>query len=108
MPHHPFELPFFSVAYPKIAVSTFSGEWGRYAPVTAAIVHEPSSLRSSRDSHRVHMTFSDTFNHTANQRSIGGLIVETRFYPPEVQMDGRDMPWLATFLQKMLIIISTC
>ena len=28
------------------------------------------------------MAFSDTFNHTANQRSIGGLIVEARFYPP--------------------------
>ena len=45
------------------------GDWGRYAPVTAAIGHEPSSLRSSRDGHRVHMTFSDTSNHTANQGS---------------------------------------
>jgi hypothetical protein len=34
-----------------------------------AIGHEPSSLRSSRDGHRVHMTFSDTSNHTANQGS---------------------------------------
>ena len=57
-------------------------DWGRYAPVTAAIGHEPSSLRSSRDGHRVPMTLSDTSNHTANQRSIGDLIVETRFYPP--------------------------
>ena len=82
MPHQPFELPFFSVAYPKIAVSTFSEGWGRYAPVTAAIGHEPSSLRSSRDGHQAPLTLSDTFNHTANQRSIGDLIVETRFYPP--------------------------
>ena len=58
------------------------GDWGRYAPVTAAIGHEPSSLRSSRDGRRVPMTFSDTSNHTANQRSIGDLTVETRFYPP--------------------------
>ena len=57
-------------------------DWGRYAPVTAAIGHEPSSLRSSGDGHRVPMTFSDTSNHTANQRSIGDLTVETRFYPP--------------------------
>ena len=28
------------------------------------------------------MTFNDASNHTANQRSIGGLIVETRFYHP--------------------------
>jgi hypothetical protein len=28
------------------------------------------------------MTFSDTFCHTANQRSIGDFTVETRFYPP--------------------------
>ena len=81
MPRHPFELPFFSVVYPQKHVSTFSGEWGRYAPVAAAIGHEPSSLRSSRDGHRLPMTFSDTSNHTANQRSIGDLKVETRFYP---------------------------
>ena len=58
------------------------GDLGRYAPVTAAIGHEPSSLRSSRDGHRVPMTFSDTSNHTAKQMSIGDLTVETRFYPP--------------------------
>jgi len=28
------------------------------------------------------MTLSDTSNHTAKQRSIGDLVVETRFYPP--------------------------
>ena len=59
-----------------------SEDLGRYAPVTAAIGHEPSSLRSSGDGHRVPMTFSDTSNLTANQGSIGDLIVETRFYPP--------------------------
>ena len=60
----------------------FPEDWGRYAPVTAAIGHEPSSLRSSGDGHRVPMTFSDTSNLTANQGSIGDLIVESRFYPP--------------------------
>ena len=41
MPHHPFELPFFSVVYPQKAVSRkpflpLSEDWGRYAPVMAA------------------------------------------------------------------------
>ena len=54
-------------------------EWGRYAPVTAA---SPPSVRPSRDDHRATLTFSDTFCHIAVQRSIGDLIVETRFYPP--------------------------
>ena len=70
---------------------TFSGEWGRYAPVTAAIGHEPSSLRSRRDGHRAPMTLSDTSNHTTNQRCIGDRIVETRFYPHvknETRMTG--------------------
>ena len=53
----------------------FSEDLGRYAPVTAA---SPLSVRPSRDDHRASLTFSDTFN----QSSIGGLIVETRFYPP--------------------------
>ena len=57
----------------------FSEDWGRYAPVTAA---SPPSVRPSRDGHRASMTFNDASNHTANQRSIGGLMVETRFYPP--------------------------
>ena len=53
-----------------------------FSPRSTENGHEPSSLRSSRDGHRVPMTFSDTSNHTANQRSIGDLTVETRFYPP--------------------------
>ena len=55
----------------------FSEDWGRYAPVTAA---SPSTGRPSRDGHRASLTFSDVFCHIAVQRSIGGLIVETRFY----------------------------
>ena len=58
------------------------GDWGRFAPVTAAVGHEHSSVRSSGDGHRAPMTLSDTSNRTANQRSIGDLKVETRFYPP--------------------------
>ena len=58
------------------------GDWGRFAPVTAAVGHEHSSVRSSGDGHRAPMTLSDTSNHTADQRSIGDLIIETRFYPP--------------------------
>ena len=48
-----------------------------FSPRSTENGHEPSSLRSSRDGHRVPMTFSDTSNHTANQRSIGDLTVTT-------------------------------
>ena len=72
------------------------GDWCRYAPVTAAIGHEPSSLRSSRDGRRVPMTFSDTSNHTANQRSIGEMIIETRFY--RICITKLPIMWWSPFL----------
>ena len=59
------------------------GDRGRFAPVTAAVGHEHSSLRSSGDGHRTPMPFSHAFYHAAHQRSIGGLIIDTRFYPPQ-------------------------
>ena len=58
------------------------GDRGRFAPVTAAVGHEHSSLRSSGDGHRTPMPFSHAFYHAAHQRSIGGLIIDKRFYPP--------------------------
>ena len=75
MPHHPFELPFYTVVcIPRKLFLPFQKDG-------VAIGHEPWSLSSSRDGHRVPMTFSDNSNHTAKQRSIGDLTVETRFYP---------------------------
>ena len=66
------------------------GDWGRFAPVTAAVGHEHSSLRSSGDGHQAPMTFSDTFYHAAHKKSIGVLIIETRFYPPPKNLGS---PW---------------
>ena len=66
------------------------GDRGRFAPVTAAVGHEHSSLRSSGDGHRAPMTFSHAFYHAADQRSIGGLIIDTRFYPPPKNLGS---PW---------------
>ena len=67
-----------------------SGIGGRFAPVTAAVGHEHSSLRSSSDGHQAPMTFSDTFYHAAHKKSIGVLIIETRFYPPHKNL---GTPW---------------
>ena len=52
-------------------------DWGRYAPVTAAILRRSAPVAMTIE---VSMTFNDTFVASANQRSIGGLMVETRFY----------------------------
>ena len=66
------------------------GDRGRFAPVTAAVGHEHSSLRSSGDGHRAPMTFSDTFYRAAHKKSTGDLIIETRFYPP---LKNLGSPW---------------
>ena len=66
------------------------GDRGRFAPVTAAVGHEHSSLHSSGDGHRAPINFSDTFYRAAHKKSIGDLIIETRFYPPPKNLGS---PW---------------
>ena len=99
MPNHPFELPFFSVAYPQTAVSTFR-DWGlRSSHGRGWSRTLVATLQSCF--HRLPMAFSDTFNHTANQLSIGGLTVGTRFYLPPVRDHDQRNSFLARELNKL-------